>query len=223
MSRSSGPNSLATVVWWHDDRGVSDERCIHDMLPGQCGQRPCKDTPRGLTARVYITEGGDVFHRLATCEALREGQRKARGRGQEIHEPRAMDVLDALAIHRAACIPCFPDYAPADSKLCWVRVDGRWVKGLLTKWTSRTSRSRTSNGRVGSPTSQRRGRSPNSRRPRTCAPVSPAKATRPRHIFRSCHRCLKRARWNQRARALVASSPDVPVQVVVDAVSAAGG
>lgn len=34
----------------------------------------------------------------------------------------------------SACIPCFPDYAPQGTKLCWVRVEGRWVKGLLTRW-----------------------------------------------------------------------------------------
>lgn len=39
-----------------------------------------------------------------------------------------------MADGHSACIPCFPDYAPEGTKLCWVRVDGRWVEGLLVRW-----------------------------------------------------------------------------------------
>ncbi|GLY74072.1 hypothetical protein Airi01_023390 [Actinoallomurus iriomotensis] len=114
---------------------MADERCMHDMLPGQCGQRPCRDIPQGLVARVYVTEGGDVLHRSPDCRALREGQLKAARRGQQLHEPRSIDVIDALGADRAVCIQCFPDYVPEGTKLCWVRGDdGRWVPGLLTRW-----------------------------------------------------------------------------------------
>jgi hypothetical protein len=109
-------------------------RCIHDNLPGQCGVSPCKTAPPGLATKVFITKGGAVFHRSAKCDALRGGQRKAFGRGQEIHDVRPADVFDAMADGYSACIPCFPDYTPKGTKLCWVLVGGRWVKGLLTRW-----------------------------------------------------------------------------------------
>ena len=109
-------------------------RCIHDNLPGQCGVSPCKVAPPGLATKVFVTKGGNVFHRSPECDALRGGQRKALRRGQEIHDVRPADVFDAMADGYSACIPCFPDYAPKGTKLCWVFVEGRWVKGVLTRW-----------------------------------------------------------------------------------------
>ncbi|KUN75776.1 hypothetical protein [Streptomyces griseoruber] len=112
---------------------MGDERCVHDLVVGQCTE--CSPVPRGLTARVYVTQGGSVFHRATACEALRDGQRKARRFGRETHEPRQVALSVALAEGRGACIPCFPAYRPsADAKPCQVLVADAWVPGLLTEW-----------------------------------------------------------------------------------------
>ncbi|MFI2437172.1 hypothetical protein [Streptomyces sp. NPDC018693] len=112
---------------------MADERCMHDLVVGQCTE--CAPVPRGLTARVYVTQGGSVFHRGTACEALRDGQRKARRRGREIHDPRQVPLSVAMAEGRGACIPCFPDFRPsADAKPCQVLTAGTWVPGLLTEW-----------------------------------------------------------------------------------------
>ncbi|MFD0901464.1 hypothetical protein [Actinomadura sediminis] len=87
-----------------------DERCVHDLIVGQCGL--CAPVPRGLRKQVYVTQGGSVFHAGTKCEALREGQRKAARFGMEIHDPRLVALNDAFAQGRGACEICFPDYTP---------------------------------------------------------------------------------------------------------------
>lgn len=112
----------------------TSRRCLHDLLPDQCAY--CQSPPAGLTERVVTTAGGDVFHRTTSCRALREGQRKARQRGQEPHEPATLPLGHVLS-ERSPCIPCFPDYAPPGTRLCWVWSAGGWRPALLTRWTGR--------------------------------------------------------------------------------------
>ncbi|MFP3986385.1 hypothetical protein U9R90_02560 [Streptomyces sp. E11-3] len=112
---------------------MGDERCAHELVVGQCTE--CAPVPRGLVARVYVTSGGSVFHRATNCEALHDGQRKARRFGRDNHVPQQIGVSVALAEGRGACIPCFPDFRPsAEAKPCRVLVNGAWVPGLLTQW-----------------------------------------------------------------------------------------
>lgn len=113
---------------------MADERCVHELVVGQCTE--CSPVPPGLTARVLITRGGQVFHRTVHCEALRDGQRKASRRfHQDVHTPQNVPLSVALAEGRGACRPCFPRYRPAHiAKPCQVRVDGVWRDGLLTEW-----------------------------------------------------------------------------------------
>ncbi|ARF53080.1 hypothetical protein [Streptomyces gilvosporeus] len=112
---------------------MPDERCLHDLVVGQCTE--CAPVPRGLTARVFVTKGGSVFHRTTGCGALRDGQRKARRFGRDTHDPLQVALSVALTDGRGACIPCFPLYRPsADAKPCQVLVAGNWVPGLLTQW-----------------------------------------------------------------------------------------
>lgn len=97
--------------------------------------------PRGLTSRVLVTNGGSVFHRTADCEALHEGQRKARRFGRDTHAPQQVPLSAAMAAGRGACIPCFPAYRPSSEvKPCEVLVDGVWVPGLLTQWRQGSDR-----------------------------------------------------------------------------------
>ncbi|MEV8478108.1 hypothetical protein [Streptomyces sp. NPDC051173] len=112
---------------------MADERCVHDLVVGQCTE--CAPVPRGLTGRVFITQGGSVFHRTTDCEALHDGQRKARRFGRDTHDPRDVALPVAMADGHGACIPCFPAFHPsADTKPCQVLVGGDWVPGLLTQW-----------------------------------------------------------------------------------------
>ncbi|MFF3762965.1 hypothetical protein ACFYYR_02565 [Streptomyces sp. NPDC001922] len=112
---------------------MGDERCVHELVVGQCTE--CAPVPRGLTRRVFTTQGGSVFHRTTACEALYDGQRKAQRFGRETHTPRNVALSVAQAEGRGACIPCFPDYRPsAQTKPCKVLVDGAWLPGLLIEW-----------------------------------------------------------------------------------------
>ncbi|MEU9080104.1 hypothetical protein AB0D22_36200 [Kitasatospora sp. NPDC048538] len=112
---------------------MADERCDHGLIVGQCGH--CKAVPRGLTASVWTTRGGSVFHRSVACEALADGQARAARFRKEVHEPTRVALADAMAQGRGACIRCFPAYRPTSTaKPCLVRVDAQWVRGLLTEW-----------------------------------------------------------------------------------------
>ena len=89
---------------------MTHERCKHDLPSAQCGD--CRPVPTGLTARVAVTRGGQVFHRSAGCRALREGQRHIVWRGGSPDEAVVVSLGEAQASGRAACIVCFPHYRP---------------------------------------------------------------------------------------------------------------
>ena len=63
---------------------------------------------------VVITHGGQVFHRLASCRALEDGQRKAASFGQQVHDTQRIPWTTAASQGRAACENCFPDYSPGE-------------------------------------------------------------------------------------------------------------
>ncbi|MGW2373406.1 MULTISPECIES: hypothetical protein [Kitasatospora] len=112
---------------------MADERCDHGLIVGQCGH--CKPVPPGLTASVWTTRGGSVFHRSVACDALADGQARAARTGRDVHQPTRVALADAMAQGRGACIPCFPGYRPTSTtKPCLVRVGTQWLGGLLTEW-----------------------------------------------------------------------------------------
>ncbi|MFE1395538.1 hypothetical protein ACFW3Z_21910 [Nocardiopsis alba] len=113
---------------------MPENRCLHDLLPDQCGL--CRSVPSGLTDRVVVTAGGRVFHGDRGCEALLEGQRKVRSRGGEVSDVEVVPLTRVLH-DRPPCVLCFPDYAPKGTRLCWVRDDETWYRGLLRRWTGR--------------------------------------------------------------------------------------
>ncbi|WP_433186856.1 ribonuclease HI [Actinoallomurus sp. CA-150999] len=87
----------------------AEERCIHDMIVGQCGEVQCSPVPRGLTAHVYITAGGRSLHRTPDCPALLDGQRYAERLGQELHDPVRTPLTVAQSRRYAPCERCFPN------------------------------------------------------------------------------------------------------------------
>ncbi|MFE1176854.1 hypothetical protein [Streptomyces sp. NPDC058773] len=87
------------------------ERCIHDLVVQQCVD--CAPVPEGLVKFVYVTAGGEVFHRLSGCKALEEGQEYALSMGMETHPRRRVALAEATGEGRGACAYCFWDYQPA--------------------------------------------------------------------------------------------------------------
>ncbi|SCK37991.1 hypothetical protein H180DRAFT_03204 [Streptomyces sp. WMMB 322] len=76
-----------------------------------------------------------MFHRNTQCEALHDGQRKARRYGRDLHDPQNVALSVAMSEGRGACIACFPSYRPTiEAKPCLVLVEGSWRSGLLTRW-----------------------------------------------------------------------------------------
>ncbi|KIX79083.1 hypothetical protein ACIA6E_19445 [Streptomyces sp. NPDC051815] len=87
-----------------------DERCVHDLVVSYCVD--CAPVPEGMVRFVYVTAGGEVFHRSSACRALEEGQEYARSLGLENHPRRRVALAEATADGRGACAHCFRDYRP---------------------------------------------------------------------------------------------------------------
>ncbi|MCZ1008155.1 hypothetical protein [Streptomyces lydicus] len=73
----------------------------------------CAPVPEGLVKFVYVTAGGEVFHRSSACKALDEGQEYALDLGMKIHPRRRVALAEAVGEGRGACAYCFGDYRPA--------------------------------------------------------------------------------------------------------------
>lgn len=110
----------------------------------------------GLTPRVVITRGGQVFHRTTACGLLRDGQRFAKHLGQETHDPVIVPPAEAPANGRAAGTARFPHYKPGPAKpssrgrqsraaapdaangRLWKRVCARPDRGTRRQWDQTT-------------------------------------------------------------------------------------
>ena len=81
------------------------QRCIHEFLVHQCA--PSRPVPPGLTATVFVSCAGQVFHRSADCRALLDGQAKARHHGHLTHDAVRGPLNQAGARGLSPCIVCF--------------------------------------------------------------------------------------------------------------------
>ncbi|WP_308103982.1 ribonuclease HI [Actinocorallia sp. API 0066] len=88
---------------------TADERCVHDLIVGQCVETQCAPVPKGLVARVYITAGGRSMHRTADCPGLLDGHRHATWRGHDIHDPELTPLRIAQSKGYAPCERCLPN------------------------------------------------------------------------------------------------------------------
>lgn len=70
--------------------------------------RSADAAPGGVPRMVWITKGGDAFHRDPDCAALIAGQGYAERLGQRTHEPESVAYTTARASGRSACLYCFP-------------------------------------------------------------------------------------------------------------------
>jgi hypothetical protein len=82
-----------------------EAECFHEIPSGQCVY--CKPVPANAPARLWITEGGSVFHRTLGCDGLRDGQRYALRLGMNIHKPRQISYIVAQSSGRGSCEVCF--------------------------------------------------------------------------------------------------------------------
>ncbi|GAB2816659.1 hypothetical protein GCM10022221_13410 [Actinocorallia aurea] len=88
---------------------TADERCIHDLIVGQCVETQCTLVPKGLAARVYITAGGRSMHKTADCPGLLDGHRFADWHGHNTHDPELTPLRIAQSKGYAPCERCLPN------------------------------------------------------------------------------------------------------------------
>lgn len=87
--------------------GMDDDFCeVMFLRASQCDH--CRTARSELPQWVYITKGGSVYHRTPNCEGIKDGQRYARWRGDEIHDVQSVPRSDVQA-QRGACEICRPD------------------------------------------------------------------------------------------------------------------
>jgi ribonuclease HI len=103
----SASRKVETAVGEPEYDSSSESRCLHDLIVGQCLETQCAPVPPGLAAHVYITAGGRSLHRTTDCWALLEGQRYARRRGQELHDPVRTPLRVAQTKGYSPCEHCF--------------------------------------------------------------------------------------------------------------------
>ncbi|MEW2355969.1 hypothetical protein [Spirillospora sp. NPDC029432] len=84
---------------------------MHELIVGQCGEAQCAPVPPGLAAHVYVTKGGDCFHRTPRCGALLDGQSYAERLGMNVHDPARTALPVAQSQGYTACSHCFPAQA----------------------------------------------------------------------------------------------------------------
>ena len=78
------------------------ERCVHGMLKSTCAG--CKTLGR---PRVFLSGGGDTYHRSATCPAFLIGRRKAQWRGRENRPVEMVNEFEASLRDFIPCQACF--------------------------------------------------------------------------------------------------------------------
>jgi len=82
----------------------SPSLCPHELPPAQCAI--CSARKSG--ARVWITGGGQRYHRQPDCGSLVYGQEWVEGRGGQATEPRKVTLDDAIQQGLVACADCLP-------------------------------------------------------------------------------------------------------------------
>ncbi len=83
----------------------SFEICIHELPISSCSY--CKHSKSDLPKFVYVTKGGDVFHKRKDCEALESGQLYASRMNLSTHEIEQVALNSVL--DRRVCEWCLPN------------------------------------------------------------------------------------------------------------------
>lgn len=110
------------------------DRCIHDLLVGQCGF--CIKPPWGINPIVYTTKGGKSFHNWNECTYLDSGQEYAYRQGKDNHPVNPVQWT-AVKDFRDPCQWCCAIYLSGKDQLkkCKANIDGEWINALFIKST----------------------------------------------------------------------------------------
>jgi hypothetical protein len=113
---------------------MSNQRCLHDLLIGQCSH--CKKPPWGINPIVYTTKGGDSFHNWSECTYLASGQDYAYSQGMNNHPINPIQ-WSAVQDSRSPCQWCCAIFLISKEKLlkCKANIDGQWLDALFAKST----------------------------------------------------------------------------------------
>ena len=79
------------------------DQCKHGIPSGFCATCRAFSQPP-----VYLSAGGDTFHRTTQCPAYLEGRRKADRAGFSLYELQRVTRLRALDLGRVSCLYCYP-------------------------------------------------------------------------------------------------------------------
>jgi hypothetical protein len=111
---------------------MSNQRCLHDLLIGQCSH--CMKPPWGINPIVYTTKGGDSFHNWSECTYLASGQDYAYSQGKNNHPINPIQ-WSAVQDSRSPCEWCCAIFLASKEKLlkCKANIDGQWVDALFAK------------------------------------------------------------------------------------------
>jgi hypothetical protein len=82
---------------------ASEELCIHDLVAASCST--CK--PSRFPKTVWVSGGGQSFHRSRSCPALRRGQDRVERWGGEVADVRSVSRNEAFAKGYQPCERCF--------------------------------------------------------------------------------------------------------------------
>lgn len=112
---------------------MSEVRCLHDFLPGQCYICHAQ-IPFGIYETVYRTKGGAVFHNLRDCAYLISGQNFAESRGKSNH-PINPTPWHSVFNSIGACEWCCAAHNLGRESLeqCRVFMDGQWIDALWVR------------------------------------------------------------------------------------------
>jgi hypothetical protein len=106
---------------------MTNSRCEHDFLPGQCSS--CKKAPFGLNENVFITKNSQAFHNDSSCSFLESGQNFAEKRGGT-KQPHLVRRWDQVITELGACEWCCALFLTENLSpkiRCLAKISGKWV------------------------------------------------------------------------------------------------
>ena len=113
---------------------MSNQRCIHDLIIGQCSH--CMKPPWGINPIVYTTKGGDSFHNWSECTYLASVQDNAYSQGMNNHPINPIQ-WSAVQDSRSPCQWCCAIYLSSEDKQenCKANINNVWTDAIFIKYT----------------------------------------------------------------------------------------
>ena len=88
---------------------MTEDRCVHEMLPGQCGTcTPPTPTPAPDDRLVWVLPTSEAYHRK-DCSALYGAEESSRARDAVPNELQSRTFAEARALPLRPCTACAPD------------------------------------------------------------------------------------------------------------------